>query len=530
METNSFEDYTLDLWDAPWETDLDAFLSGTEYSSCHDPIFQRVFEDRTTSEQPQPHDDGYAPESSMVPPSPPYPSLSRSAPFMQDAEREDSNAQYTHGLASTVQPVPDLTLNDEGSASRAHSSSNPIQAEGLPSKAPAAGLAAVDSALTRDTALQSPTGQYDVHLFPLNSSSMGFDAPLSSTSTELLAGLDSNIADNVPPPPPPSTGQPSLDQSPLNTFIGPSSADFNYERTSSGISGYNHSTPLSTGDPLHQTESPIIPGAQFGWHDHRLEAYPSTTTSSSNNIDPSLFHDNPGPFNLAQQAYPLPYVSSSGNAVASSSRQTLAEIQPDPRYHSYHSRGKVDFSGQRVEDEPENDDALIPDQPLVRRQKKSKEHRQAPYKSVQRSTLRKGTGPPSIVSPNYYPAEAIARFRSCQEMICPVPINGEPCGHQVKTALEMSAHLQSTAHNISKKKKGNANVSLGGVCPFCGRRLTSCMLRHVMGDFYRYVCPVADCGDHFSRSDQLQTHVKHHGFTLPEKEDFAVLLGLVPYL
>ena len=209
------------------------------------------------------------------------------------------------------------------------------------------------------------------------------------------------------------------------------------------------------------------------------------------------------------------YPPSSSEPVASSSRQALADIQPG-LYHR-----DVDYPTADVKAEPENN-ALIPDLPLERRQKQSKTPRQQPYDRRERGTRRR-EATPTIVPSNFDPAPAIASFLNRQAIICPILIKGNLCGQSVNTAQEMTDHLFET-HRVDSKKSRTANVGLDGVCPHCGSRLTSCIYRHLMSDFYRYACPVEGCNKTYSRPDQLRGHCKSHGFQIPSKanEDFAV--------
>ncbi|KIM35482.1 hypothetical protein M413DRAFT_32499 [Hebeloma cylindrosporum] len=270
-----------------------------------------------------------------------------------------------------------------------------------------------------------------------------------------------------------------------------------------------------------QTESPTIPGPQFEWNPYDLEADPTTITRPSNYIDQSLFHNTPGSSNLAQQPYQLPYTGTSGNAVASSSRQTLAPIQPDKRYHSH---SQLYFSKVRVHGEAENDDPLFLDEPLHRHQKQSKNGRLQPYSQGQRRPRPKQRAAPSIVPANFDPADAIARFRELQGVVCPLSVNGRLCGHAANTAKEMVAHLKDKkTHNITSNRNSGRNVNLRFLCTYCGDRLKrSSLHRHVLGHFYDYACPVDDCGDILTRDDQLRSHAKLHGFTVKDHVDYAV--------
>ncbi|KIM35469.1 hypothetical protein M413DRAFT_348811 [Hebeloma cylindrosporum] len=274
-----------------------------------------------------------------------------------------------------------------------------------------------------------------------------------------------------------------------------------------------------------QTESPTIPGPQFEWNPYDLEVDPTTITRPSNYIDQSLFHNNPGSSNLTQQPYQLPHTGTSGNAVASSSRQTLAEIQPDARHHSYHSRGQGSFSRTPVDDEPENDNAFI-DQPLDRRQKQSKNQRQQPYDATQRYAPQKRQAAPSIVPPNFDPARAIARFRDSQALVCPIPIDesGRLCGHHVNTKKEMFEHLKAkTGHGIPSPHDKGPDPDLYVHCPMCHKGLKKSGLhRHIMAKFYRFGCPVDDCNLQYSRRGDLNKHMERHGLALKANDDYAV--------
>jgi hypothetical protein len=209
------------------------------------------------------------------------------------------------------------------------------------------------------------------------------------------------------------------------------------------------------------------------------------------------------------------YPHSTSEPVASSSRQTLADIQPG-LYHR-----EADYPTSDVKAEPENN-VLIPDLPLEPRQKQSKNRRQQPYDRRKRGTRRR-EATSTIVPSNFDPAPAIASFLNRQAIICPILVKGNLCGRSVNTAQEMTDHLFET-HRVDSKKSCTANVGLGGVCPHCGSRLTSCIYRHLMSDFYRYACPVEGCNKTYSRPDQLRGHCKSHGFQILSKanEEFAV--------
>jgi hypothetical protein len=226
---------------------------------------------------------------------------------------------------------------------------------------------------------------------------------------------------------------------------------------------------------------------------------PVSHQPGSSNFISSDFHDPPSTIEPA----------------ASSSRQTLADVQPG-LYHR-----AVDSSTSGVKAEAEND-ALITDLPLERHEKQSKNHRQQPYDKRQRGTRRR-EATPTIVPSNFDTAPAIAGFLTRQAIVCPLPIQGTPCGQSMNTAQEMSDHLIEV-HDVSSKKSRTANVRLGGQCPHCGRILMSCIYRHLMSDFYRYVCPVEGCHLDYSRPDQLQKHCRSHGFRIPARsnEAFAV--------
>jgi hypothetical protein len=167
---------------------------------------------------------------------------------------------------------------------------------------------------------------------------------------------------------------------------------------------------------------------------------------------------------------------------------------------------------------------LIPDLPLKRRQKKSKNRHQQPYDKEQRGTRREEATPNIIMVPsNFDPAPAIANFLTRQAMICPILVKGTPCGQSVNTAQKMSDHLIKV-HGVDSNNTRTANVGLGGRCPYCGRKLTSCIYRHLMSHFYRYACPVEGCGKLYSRPDLLRGHCRSHGFRISAgaNEDFTV--------
>jgi hypothetical protein len=153
-----------------------------------------------------------------------------------------------------------------------------------------------------------------------------------------------------------------------------------------------------------------------------------------------------------------------------------------------------------VKAEPEND-ASIPDLPLERRQKQSKNRRQQPYDKQQQSTRpREAT---AIIFPSDFdPAPAIASFLTRQAIICPILIKGKLCGESVNTAHDMADHLFET-HGVDSNQSPTANVGLGGLCPHCGSRLTNCIYRHLMSDFHCYACLVEGCGNVYSRPAQL---------------------------
>ena len=224
---------------------------------------------------------------------------------------------------------------------------------------------------------------------------------------------------------------------------------------------------------------------------------------------PSLYHQQ-GPSNFT--AAELYYPPSTSEPVASSSRQTLADVQPG----FYH--GEVDWSTLGDESEAENDGFIL-DLPLERRQRQSRNCRQQPYDRRKRGTRQsKKAATATIVPRNFDPSAAIATFLKRQAIICPILIRGVACGQLVNTAQEMRDHLVAS-HTINSKKKKGANAGLGGVCPHCNRRVSSCLSRHMMSDFYRYACPVEGCGIILSRPDQLRAHCKSHGFRIPRGDE-----------
>jgi len=190
----------------------------------------------------------------------------------------------------------------------------------------------------------------------------------------------------------------------------------------------------------------------------------------------------------------------------SSSRQTLADVQPG-LYH-----GEPDYPTSGGESEAENEGFIL-DLPLERRQRQSRNYREQPYDKQERGT-RQREPIPTIVPSNFDPSPAIATFLNRQAIVCPILIRGVLCGQLVHTAQEMRQHLLKS-HTINSKKKRGANAGLGGRCPHCNSRVTSCIYRHIMSDFYRYACPVEGCGVIRSRPDQLRAHCKSHGFRIP---------------
>jgi len=200
----------------------------------------------------------------------------------------------------------------------------------------------------------------------------------------------------------------------------------------------------------------------------------------------------------------------------SSSRQTLADVQPD-LYH-----GEADYPTWGDEAEAENDGFIL-DLPLERRQKQSRNRRPQPYDKQERGT-RQREATPMIVPSNFDPSPAIATFLNRQAIVCPILIQGVGCGQSVNTAQEMRHHLLNS-HTINAKKKKGANAGLGGRCPQCNSRVSSCIYRHIMSDFYHYACPVEGCGKTVPRPDQLRAHCKDHGFQIPcdtKNEHYAV--------
>jgi len=108
------------------------------------------------------------------------------------------------------------------------------------------------------------------------------------------------------------------------------------------------------------------------------------------------------------------YPSSTIEPVASSSRQTLTDIQP-----GLYQRD-VDYPTSDIKTEPENN-ALIPNLPLERPQKQSKNRRPQPYDS-QAGGIRRREVTPTIVPADFDPAPAIASFVNRQAIICPILI------------------------------------------------------------------------------------------------------------
>ena len=206
------------------------------------------------------------------------------------------------------------------------------------------------------------------------------------------------------------------------------------------------------------------------------------------------------------------YPPSTSEPATCSSRQTLADVQPG----FYHR--EVDWPTLGDESEAENDGFIL-DLPLERRQRQSRNCCQQPYDRRKRGTRQTKKEPtPTIVPSNFDPSAAITTFLNRQAMICPILIRGVACGQLVNTAQEMRDHLVAS-HTINSKKKKGANAGLGGVCPHCNRRVSSCLSRHMMSDFYRYACPVEGCGIILSRPDQLRAHCKSHGFRIPRGDE-----------
>ena len=119
----------------------------------------------------------------------------------------------------------------------------------------------------------------------------------------------------------------------------------------------------------------------------------------------SLAYGQPGASTTSDCHYPP-----SSEPVASSSRQTLADIQPG-LYHR-----DVDYPTSDVKAEPENNPP-IPDLPLERRQKQSKTRRQQPHDRRERGARRREANP-TIAPSNFDPDPAIASFLDRQAIIC----------------------------------------------------------------------------------------------------------------
>jgi hypothetical protein len=316
--------------------------------------------------------------------------------------------------------------------------------------------------------LSGPRAQSS-NIFPSQSVS-----PTSCSTTSLTAGFDSPVMHNNSP-------RSSTDQSRLPQ-AGPSSIPDGQVGTY--IGGVQHTY-------VHQANS-------VGY---RVDAGPSTISNYSHHTQ------------LPHFGYPV----SEEAPVASSSRQTLGDIQPGQGGLHY---GHAQYSASEF---------IVLDNPPERRQQRSKGNRQQPYNKEKKGTRRsKGSAlaishpiPSSTTPSNDDIAKAQASFRTLQARVCPLLVGGKACGESIDSAKSMLAHLEK--HNIQPDKRKTANPELGGRCPLCPLPIDGGSIhRHLMTHYYYYVCPVEGCHEKFTRDYKLRAHCKTHGFKMFGNEDFAV--------
>ena len=308
------------------------------------------------------------------------------------------------------------------------------------------------------------------NIFPSQSVS-----PTSCSPTSLTAGFDPPVMHNNSPRSssdqsrPPQAGPLSIPDGQVGSYIG----------------GVQHTY-------AHQENS----------MEYRVDAGPSTIDNYSRHTQSSHF------------SYPV----SEEAPAASSSRQTLTDIQPGQG--GLH-RGHAQYSAS---------DFVVLNGPPERRQRRSKDNRQQPYNKEKKGTRRSTKSslaisypiPSSTIPSSDDITKAKASFRTLQAMVCPLLVGGQACKQSIDSAKSMFAHLRT--HNIQQDKRKTANPELEGRCPLCDRRMDGGSIhRHLMtGHFYHYVCPVEGCHEEFTRDYRLRAHCKTHGFKMFGNEDFAV--------
>jgi len=268
----------------------------------------------------------------------------------------------------------------------------------------------------------------------------------------------------------------------------------------------HNNSPYSSADQsqLPQAGPSSIPDGQVGVY---IGGVQRTYVHRANSLG---YHVNAGPSTIANYSHHaqpshFSYPDSTATPVASSSRQTLADIQP----------GQV---GPHCGYAPE------------RRQQRSKDNRHQPYNKQKKGTRRSTKSsltishpiPSSTIRSSDAIAKAKASFRTLQAMLCPLPVGGQACGESIDSAKSMFAHLHK--HNVHQDKRKTANPDLEGRCPLCDRKMDGGSIhRHLMTThFYCYVCPVEGCHEEFTRDYELRAHCKIHEFVMSGNEDFAV--------
>ena len=207
-------------------------------------------------------------------------------------------------------------------------------------------------------------------------------------------------------------------------------------------------------------------------------------------------------------------------SIASSSRQTLADIQPG-QYWPYLQPAGAGECASGVELEEEENSPTIPPRPRDRQPRTNFRHQ--PYKRTDR-TARQKKGSALLVHRLPVAAGVIdldaakAYCMSHQSVTCNFPVNGQPCGQVMTTALGMFMHLKApliakegaVAGHGTFSSNTQTNVQSSSQCffPGCPSQVTSSYHRHLMSHFYRYLCPMGGCGKVENRPDQLRKHCR----------------------
>jgi len=244
-----------------------------------------------------------------------------------------------------------------------------------------------------------------------------------------------------------------------------------------------------------------------------------TPPSQSDSADDSFTHD---------EHSHLDYWASIGmGPIASSSRQTLADIQPG-QCRQYLPPAGAEGCGSGVKMEDDENSPSIPHHPRDRQPCTNFRHQ--PYARTDKAARRKKGSTLLVyqlpIAADVFDLDAATAYcLNYQTVTCNLPLNGQPCGQVMATAFEMFMHIKApvipeggavAGHGLLSSNT-QTNSHSGGQClfPGCTSRVNSSYHRHVMAHFFRYLCPVGGCGKLESRPDEVRKHCRNvHDLTL----------------